>query len=246
MLHCLVIDDEPLAREGLREYIDHIDFLHLVGICENPLEAIQVMDANPVDLLYLDVQMPKITGLEFLRSLTDPPLVIMTTAYPSFALEGFELNVLDYLVKPITFERFFTAAQKAKQQMALIRNSRPAANSSSNYFFIKCDGKFEKIGFAELYLIESLQNYVVLHTDRGKFTALMALKNIAAELPEDRFLQIHKSFIIALNRIENLDGNRITIGGRQVPVSRANRDTIMQMVKQHLIKGSRKPGIKEL
>ncbi len=236
MINCLVIDDEPLAREGLIDYIQNVDFLNLAGSCENPLEATTLMDQHTIDLIFLDIQMPKITGLDYLRSLADPPLVILTTAYPSFALEGFELNVLDYLVKPITFQRFFTAAQKAKKQMALIQNRQHSEAPKHAYFFIKCDGKFEKITFAELFMIEAMQNYVVLHTDRGKFTALLALKSIMAELPGDQFLQVHKSYIIALNRIENLEGNRLSVQGQSVPIGRAKRETVMELINRFLIK----------
>lgn len=238
MLHCLVIDDEPLARDGLQDYILNIDFLKLTGACENPLDAVKLMDQYRVDLLFLDIQMPKLNGLEFLRSLSNPPLVILTTAYPGFALEGFELNVLDYLVKPITFERFFTAAQKAKKQAALVSGTAKGNDRRTDFFFVKCDHKFEKIKFDELYLVESMQNYVTLHTDRGKFTVLLALKNIAKELPGSAFMQIHKSFIIALDRIENLEGNLVSIEGRQVPVSRNKREAIMQLVNRHLIRRS--------
>ena len=237
LLNCLVIDDEPIAREGLREYIENIDFLQVVQTCETALEALSILDRQTIDLLFLDIQMPRITGLEFLRSLTDPPLVILTTAYPSFALEGFELNVLDYLVKPITFQRFLAAAQKAKKQMTLLKSSSPPLREDApDHFFIKCEQKYERIKYADLSLIESMQNYSILYTASGKLTTLMPLKNLAANLPAKDFLQVHKSFIVHLDHIKSLEGNILQVAERKVPVSRANRDRVMQLVNQRLIR----------
>lgn len=227
-MNCLVIDDEPLAREGLATYIKDIDFLQLKGICESPIEAIPLMEKENIDLLFLDIQMPKINGLDFLKSLQKAPLVIITTAFPSFALEGFQLNVLDYLVKPITFQRFFKAANKAKNQFKLLHPD--LATSSKDHFFIKCDHKFEKIKLDELLFIESMQNYITLHTQKGKFTTLLSLKSVLEELPPERFIQVHKSYIVAVDKIESLEGNQLAIGKHTIPVSRSSRDNVMSKV----------------
>ncbi len=230
MLKCLVIDDEPLARNGIADYVRDIDFLTLEGTCETPLEAIRLMEKNKIDLLFLDIQMPKINGLDFLKSLQDPPLVIITTAYPSFALEGFQLDVLDYLVKPITFQRLLKAANKAKSQFQLLQQPQNATDDSEDHFFIKQDNKFEKIRIEELHFVESMQNYIQLHTSRGKFTTLITLKNIHQELPEKDFMQVHKSYIVALSKIDSVEGNQLIIGKNKIPISRSKREEVMERV----------------
>ncbi len=221
-LRTLIIDDEPLAREGLADYVRQIDFLKLSGLAEDPIAALSVMDKEPVDLLLLDIQMPRLNGLDFLRTLEQPPLVILTTAYPSFALEGYQLAVLDYLVKPITFQRFFQAALRAKRQHQLLQkeNSTEAAPTAPDHFFVKADGKVEKITFRELQYAESMQNYTHLYTDRGRFTVLLPLKQIEAELPDADFCRVHKSFLANLRRVSGIDGHQLIIGENSIPVSR--------------------------
>ena len=226
MINCLIIDDEPLAREGLATYVEDIDFLKLEGLAENPLEALAIMESSPIDLLFLDIQMPKINGLDFLKSLDKPPLVIITTAYPSFALEGYQLDVLDYLVKPITFQRFLKASIKAKKQFNLLQGIALPSNTSNSttskeHFFIKCDGKMERILFEELLFVESMQNYVSLQTVTRKFTALMTLKNTLEKLPKTTFLQVHKSFIINVQKVQSLGDGHVQIKDRLIPISRS-------------------------
>jgi len=231
-MKCLIIDDEPLAREGLSQYIQDIDFLALTGTCENPLEALPFLETT-IDLLFLDIQMPKINGLDFLKSLQNPPLVIITTAYPSFALEGFQLNVLDYLVKPITFQRFFKAAQKAKTQYELLQRPSSDVQAATDYFFVKCGQQYEKIELSELLFVEAMQNYVQLHTKRGKFTTLLSLKSILQELPDTQFMQVHKSYLVAIHSVATLEGNFIRIGEHQIPVSRSYQ----KQVEERILKG---------
>lgn len=232
-MKCMLIDDEPLAREGLSKYIEEIDFLKLVGKFENPLDALPTFEKETLDLLFLDIQMPKINGLDFLKSLQDPPLVIITTAYPSFALEGFQLDVQDYLVKPITFQRFLKAVQKAKSQFELLQRSESKAPEEDKYFFVKCGQQYEKILLDELLYVEAMQNYIHLHTARGKFTTLLALKNVLKELPEEHFLQVHKSYIVSIKSVETLEGNMIWIGDQQIPISRSFRSE----VEERILKG---------
>lgn len=236
MINCLIIDDEPLAREGLAQYVAEIDFLNLQGSAENPLEALTLMEENAVDLLFLDIQMPKLNGLDFLKSLTNPPLVIITTAYPSFALEGYQLDVLDYLVKPITFQRFLKASMKAKKQFGLIQqptipySSTPAPSVNPDHFFIKCDGKMERIRFEELLYVESMQNYVCLQTEKHKFTTLLTLKNTLAQLPTEQFMQVHKSFIVNLGKVQTLGEGHIKIKERLIPISRSRLGEVTQRI----------------
>jgi len=232
MINCLIIDDEPLAREGLATYVGDIDFLKLKDLAENPLEALAIMEAHPIDLLFLDIQMPKINGLDFLKSLEKPPLVIITTAYPSFALEGYQLDVLDYLVKPITFQRFLKASIKAKKQFELLQGVAPISTptSSKEHFFIKCDGKMERILLEELLFVESMQNYVSLQTTTRKFTTLMTLKSMLEKLPTTTFLQVHKSFIINIKKVQSLGDGQVQIKDRLIPISRSRLAAVTQRI----------------
>lgn len=236
MINCIITDDEPLAREGLAQYVNDIDFLNLQGVAENPLETMAIMEEKSVNLLFLDIQMPKLNGLDFLKSLDNPPLVIITTAYPSFALEGYQLDVLDYLVKPITFQRFLKACFKAKKQFELMKgksrdkDTTLSKTATKEHFFIKCDGKIERIRFDELLYVESMQNYVSLQTEKRKFTTLLTLKNTLAELPESTFMQVHKSFIINLEKVQTLGDGHIKIKDRLIPISRSRLTAVNQRI----------------
>ena len=230
-MNCLIVDDEPLAREGLADYARQIDFLELKGLAEHPMDALQLMESTTIDLMFLDVHMPKMSGLDFLKSLDNPPIIILTTAYPSFALEGYQLNVLDYLVKPITFQRFLKSALKAKKQFELLTGTRPSPEKKSSepdHFFIKSDGKIEKITFAELQYVEGMQNYLTLHTERGKFTTLLTLKSLLEKLPADRFVQVHRSFIVQLGKVQTIEGQLLRIEGASIPISRSRLEEVTQ------------------
>lgn len=232
-MNCLIVDDEPLAREGLAEYARQVDFLNLVALAEDPMEALGKMQQHTVDLIFLDIHMPKMSGLDFIKSLDRPPLIILTTAYPSFALEGYQLNVLDYLVKPITFQRFLQSALKAKKQFDLVNGSIPKTESkeiSQDHFFIKCDGKIEKIDFANLLYVEGMQNYVNLNTIRGKFTSLLTLKSVMEKLPADRFVQVHRSYIVQLSKVKTMEGNQLLIGESNIPISRSRQEAVTKLL----------------
>lgn len=234
-LKCMIIDDEPLARKGLREYISDVDFLELVGEFEHPLKAMSRLNEGDVQLLFLDIQMPKISGIELLKALHDPPPVIFTTAFPQYALEGFELNALDYLVKPVSFERFFKAVLKA-QEYYEIRNKntgKEKKDGDDDYFFIKADNKLIKIMYEDILFAEALQNYVTIHTKDKKYITYLTFKSVEDYLPRDKFIKCHKSYIIAASRITSIEGNVITIGNHHIPISRNNKDEVMD----RLIKG---------
>ena len=236
-INCLVIDDEPLAREGLASYVSDLDFLHLVGTCESPLEADTLLDKQDVDLIFLDVQMPKLNGIDFLKTLRHPPLVILTTAYPQYALEGYQLDVLDYLLKPITFDRFYQAANKAKVQWQLQQQARqtttatnPTAGpeaSDNDYFFIKVEHKYERIAVRDVLYVEAMQNYVLIYTEQDKYMTLVTLKSVAERLPDHLFIRTHKSYLVAKDSVTSVEGNQIFIGKRVVPISRHYREAVM-------------------
>src|SRR5687767_338970 len=233
-LKCLVVDDEPLARECIMNYIKEVDFLELAGTCNNPVELTSTMDQQEVDLIFLDIQMPVINGIDFLRMTPKLPIVIITTAYPSYALEGFQLDVLDYLVKPITFNRFFKAVNKAKDYHQLISRSvstdltRPEA--IPDYFFIKCDYKYEKIYLNDILYIQAMQNYITIHTNKGKYITLLYLKNIEQNLDKQSFIRVHKSYIVSIPKIEAIENNEIIIQSFRIPISRNYRDQVIDRV----------------
>jgi DNA-binding LytR/AlgR family response regulator len=229
MMNCVIVDDEPLAREGMSSYVREVDFLRLTGVCENPLELTRLLDQQSVDLLFLDIQMPKMNGLDFLKTVQNPPLVIVTTAYPTYAIEGFQLNVLDYLLKPITFDRFFQSVAKAKDYYQLI-NRGAAAGAKPDYFFIRCGSKYEKIHFSQILYIEGMQNYITLYTEKGKFVTLLYLKNLEENLDSRSFIRVHKSYIVSIDKIEAIEGNEIFIQSHRIPMSRNYRDEVIRRV----------------
>ncbi|KAA2239366.1 response regulator transcription factor [Chitinophaga agrisoli] len=235
MINCAIIDDEPLAREGIASYVSDISFLQLAGTCENVLEFIKLSEQQPVDLIFLDIQMPKISGIEFLKMLQKPPMVIITTAFADYALEGFQLNVLDYLLKPITFDRFFKAAAKANDYYKLLTQPAKAEGQDStetaDYCFIKCGSKYEKIFFDDILFVEGMQNYVTLYTRKGKYMTMHYLKTLEQHYLDNRsFIRVHKSYIVSVSKIDSIQGNEIFIQSHRVPISRNFRDQVMQQV----------------
>jgi DNA-binding LytR/AlgR family response regulator len=236
-LNCIVVDDEPVARKVLEEYIVDVDFLELKGKAENPVKATTLLNNNEIDLMFLDINMPKVSGIEFLRTSGSLPMTIMTTAYPDYALEGFELNVLDYLVKPFSFERFLKAAYKAKDYHELKSKAASISSFSDDYFFVKCDGKIEKILHDELLFVEAMLNYVVLHTETRKLIVYLTIKNLTEELPANKFLKVHKSYIVNLSKIKSIEGNEISMGNSKVIISQNLRDDVMKhILKDKMIK----------
>lgn len=228
-INCIIIDDEPLARKGLKEYIADIDFLHLTGEFDNPLKATELISRGEVQLFFLDIQMPKITGIDFFKTLAHAPPVIFTTAYPQYALEGFELNALDYLVKPISFDRFLKAALKAKEYYEVReKNVVEAATNAAGYFFIKADNKLVKLLYDDILFAEALQNYVVIHTKDKKYITYLTFKSVQEYLPGEKFIKTHKSFIVSAEKIESIEGNIIRIGAHDIPISRNLKEEVME------------------
>jgi len=239
-LNCIIIDDEPLSRKGLKEYINDIDFLNLVGEYDNPLKAtVDIKDKN-VQLLFLDIQMPKISGIEFFKSLHHAPPVIFTTAFPQYALDGFDLNALDYLVKPISFDRFFKAALKAKEYYEVREKNQSESSLQKNnekYFFIKADNKLIKIFFEDILFVEALQNYVTIHTKDRKYITYLTFKSVEEYLRSDEFIKCHKSFIVAESKVSSIDGNEIIIGSHRIPISRnAKEESLSKLLKGRFLK----------
>lgn len=236
-INCLIIDDEPLARKGLKEYVEGVDFLQNAGEFDNPLRAAERLRQGNIQLLLLDIQMPKISGVDFFRSLQPSIPVIFTTAYPQYALDGFELNALDYLVKPISFERFYKAALRAKEYYEVREKNTAESVSSGEYFFIKADNKLVRIFFREILFAEALQNYVVIQTTDKKFITYLTFKAIEEYLPSAGFLKTHKSYIIAADKIDSIEGNEIRIGMHHIPISRNLKEEVMdKLLKGRFLK----------
>jgi DNA-binding LytR/AlgR family response regulator len=233
-LKCVIIDDEPIARKGLKEYMQDAPFLQLAGEFDNPLKAADLLMQEKIDLLFLDIQMPKMTGMEFLKTLSHPPMVIFTTAYPQYAVEGFEWNAIDYLLKPFSFERFWKAVSKARSIHESITQPAPTASPGEpDYFFIKSDNKLIKIIYDDILFVEALQNYVAVYTNAKKYITYLTFHSIEAHLPAGRFIRTHKSYIVAANKVESIEGNDITIGAHHIPISRTEREAVLQQLIQN-------------
>jgi two-component system LytT family response regulator len=224
---CIITDDEPFARKGLQGYVEKIGFLDLKGICEDALQLSELLRKEPVDLLFLDIQMPHLTGIEFVKALSNPPKVIFTTAYEQYALQGFELDVLDYLLKPISYERFFKAAWKAHDYFV---SKGEKTSAPVPYMFAKANGKLEKISFDEILFIEGMENYAAVHLTNKKLIIHTTIKALLEKLPAGQFVQTHKSYIAAIDKVESIDGNTLYIQKHQVPVSKYLRDVVMEQI----------------
>ncbi len=219
-----------MARKGLEEYAGEVDFLNRLGSCENALKASQYLNEQKVDLIYLDIQMPRLSGIDFLKALKHPPLTIFTTAFTDYAIEGYSLDVIDYLVKPITFDRFLRASLKAREYHQLRLKSGSNNDVQNDYFFVRCDNKFEKLLFRDVQYIESLQNYVVIHVPGRKIIAYMTLTGLEGQLPDDRFIKVHKSYIVSIPQIQAIEGNEILIDEARIPISRNLRDEVIAQI----------------
>lgn len=235
-LKCIVIDDELLAREYLKDYIHKLPYLEFVGDFNSPLKAIDLVKSGDIDLMFLDIQMPDISGFDFLRTLTHPPFVIITTAYKEFAIEGFELNVIDYLLKPFTFERFIKASnkvlllkEKESNKLSSPEQIQTETTIHENYLIIKADRKHYKINYEDLIYIEGQKAYVTFHTVNKKITALATLRDLDKELPNDRFIRVHKSYIVSINKIDILEGNMIEIAGINLSVGKSYRNDVAEI-----------------
>jgi len=226
-LNCLIIDDEPLARKGIAGYVEEVEFLQLAGECGSAAEAASLLTKHPVDLLLLDIQMPRLSGIDFLRTLSHPPMAIFTTAYSEYALEGYSLDVIDYLVKPIPFDRFLKAVQKAHDFHTMRQKE---TTSAPEYFFVKSSGKFEKVSFNDILYVESMQNYVIIHLPGQKLIVYMTLASLEAQLPSNRFMKVHKSFVVSIGQVNAIENNEIIIKQSRIPISRSLKDDVLKKI----------------
>jgi DNA-binding LytR/AlgR family response regulator len=233
-LSCIIVDDEPVARKILHEFVDHVPFMDLQGKFENATKAEAFLKNNAVDIIFLDIEMPKVSGLQFLQKLNIESMVILTTAFPQYALEGYELDIIDYLLKPFAFNRFLKAVQKAKDYHEM--KTRTTGALPSSYIFIKSDKRIEKIELGDMLYAESVGNYVSVYTDGKKIIAYLTMKSLESQLPADEFIKIHQSYLVNCSKIDAIEGNEIKIGGKSLPISRNFRDLVMKIVNQRLLK----------
>lgn len=227
---CLIVDDEPLAREGLESYVKKMPGLKLVGVCQSAFEALQYLQKEKIELLFLDIQMPDMTGLELIKALPAPPKVVFTTAYREFAVEGFDLNAIDYLVKPIPFDRFVRAVQKAQGALGLNIKAAAQEPARADQIFIKSDGQIIKIPIQEIRYAESAKDYVFIYTETQRYMALLSLKQLEGNLPPELFFRVHRSYLVAIAAINRLEGYHLFIGETKIPISRSLHDDIYQRV----------------
>lgn len=230
----MIVDDEPVARKILHEFVEQVPFLDLQGKFENATKAEAFLMHQEVDLIFLDIELPKVSGLQFLQSLQVQSLVILTTAFPQYALEGYELDIIDYLLKPFALSRFLKAVQKARDYY-LMKHMLTAASQPS-YIFIKSDKRIEKIELTDILYAESIGNYVCIHTEGKKIMAYLTMKSLEAQLPQQDFIKIHQSYLVNGSRIEAIEGNEIRLGSTALPISRHYRETVMKIVQQRLLK----------
>jgi DNA-binding LytR/AlgR family response regulator len=227
-LQTLVVDDEPLARKGMVEYVNEVSFLSLAGECTSAAQASSYLANGGVDLLLLDVQMPRLTGIDFLKTLSNPPMTILTTAYTDYAMEGYALDVIDYLVKPIPFDRFLKAVQKANDFHSMKHRHPDAAHQ--DYFFAKSSGKYERIYFGDILFVESMQNYVIIHLSGQKHIVYMTLSGVQEQLPPDRFIKVHKSYLVSAEKVKTIDNNELVIEQHRIPISRNLREEVVRRI----------------
>jgi len=236
-LKCIIIDDEPIARKLIEEFIEDVDYLELVGQAENPTKAINLLNDNIVDLIFLDINMPVINGINFLKSSKNTASIIMTTAYAEYAVEAFALDVLDYLVKPIPFERFLKACNKAREVYETKKQVAQSPQNAGDHFFIKCDNQIEKVMYSDLLYAESLMNYVILYTSGRKMIVYITLKSLEEQLPTNQFIKVHKSFIVNREKIKSIEGNMIHIGAEKITISQNLREKVLnEILKDRMIK----------
>ena len=237
-MNCILIDDEPLALDILSDYVEKIPFLHLKYKCTNAFEALEVMQNEKIDLIFCDIQMPNVSGIDFVKSLDPRPMIIFTTAYSEYALEGFDLNVVDYLLKPIPFDRFLKAVNKANELMRLKQLSTqgtpvPKTENTLEYILVKSDYATKKIFLNNILFVEGLKDYLKIFAGDKPILTLNSLKKIEQKLPGNQFVRVHRSYIVALNKIDSIQRNRIIIGDTRIPIGDNYKDHFFSMIEKN-------------
>ncbi|MEZ4981329.1 MAG: LytTR family DNA-binding domain-containing protein [Saprospiraceae bacterium] len=238
-MNVIIVDDEPLAQDVLETYVSQMGDLNLVAKCNNAIEANEALQNNKVDLMFLDIQMPQLTGTDFLKSLANPPMVVFTTAYSEFAVEGFELNALDYLLKPISMDRFMRAVNKAKEQLELQKGgsrNEEIVEMGKDFFFVKADKKLVRVSFSDIIYIEGLKDYVIIRQESGRVITLQTMKSLEEKLPANHFRRIHRSFIVNVDKINAVMGNMVEVmekgKEKHLPIGKNYRDDLLDYINE--------------
>ncbi|WP_298734354.1 LytTR family DNA-binding domain-containing protein [uncultured Chitinophaga sp.] len=234
VINCVVVDDEPPALQLIADYVQRTPFLQLTGQTTDPMAAIDLVQQGAAELLFLDIQMPSLTGLQLMKVIGHKCKAILTTAYPDYALDGYELDVIDYLLKPITFDRFLVAAHKARERLSpavIAEQAAPVIPSSPAYIFVKTEYKIQKIDLADILYLEGLRDYVAIHTRNGKVLTQQSMKSFQEQLPEDNFIRVHKSYLIAIDKIRFIERNRVVITDTYIPVGETYQEAFQQKLR---------------
>ncbi|MBK9253977.1 MAG: response regulator transcription factor [Saprospiraceae bacterium] len=240
MIRTIIVDDEPLALEVLETYISQIPELQLIKKCENAFEANEALKSNEIDLMFLDIQMPQLSGIEFVKTLSNPPQIIFTTAYPDYAVEGFELNAADYLLKPISLERFMKSVNKVAEKINSTKNTHKDHEKSEvneDFFFVKADKKLVKVNFDDILYIEGLKDYVIIRLETGRVITLQTMKSLEDRLPDSKFKRVHRSYIANIRKITAILGNMVELmeAGKvkQLPIGKNYRDELLELINEN-------------
>jgi two-component system LytT family response regulator len=226
-LSCLIVDDEEIVARGIHDFAGQVPYLQPIHLCFSAFEAIKIMSEHPVDIIFTDIQMPKLSGIGFLKSLSRRPLAVIITAFPDYALDGFELDVIDYILKPFSFERFLKACNKSRDYFELQSNS---SAKGGDYIFVKTDNRIEKIMIDDILFIEALENFVSIHTAARKYITLVSIGGMEDYLKDRNFVRVQKSFLVSASKIDGIEGNRLCIGSHRIPVSRHLKDEVVQRI----------------
>lgn len=230
-IKCVITDDEPTACEGLQRYVEKVDFLSLMAVCEDAMQLNTLLQTEQPDLLFLDIEMPYLSGLDLLASLAHPPHVIITSAYEKYALKGYELDVVDYLLKPISFERFLKAVNKVHNLL----QQEEHLEESDDFIFVRSGRQMHKVFLKDIRVVEGLENYVCIYTENSKLLVRSTMKHMIEALPQGTFLQVHKSYLINQKKIDKIDGNRIIVGQHAIPVARNFREEVFARILKNTL-----------
>ncbi len=236
-MNVIIVDDEPLAQLVIETFISKFPALNLIAKCNNAIEANEVLSNNSIDLMFLDIQMPKISGVDFLKTLPNPPQVIFTTAHSEYAMDGYELNVVDYLLKPISLQRFAKAVNKAIEKHESSENEPETkakeTEASADYIFVKADKKLIKILFSDIFYIEGLKDYVILHIPDKRIVTLQTMKSLEVKLPSDIFMRVHRSYIVNLRNISIVEGNTVHINKKIIPIGKNYKEVLLEIINKN-------------
>jgi two-component system, LytTR family, response regulator len=236
-VRCLLVDDEPLAIQLIQNHIDQLDTFEVVGTCSNAIKALEMLRTVPVDLMFLDIKMPQITGIDFLKTLKNPPAVIITTAYREYAIEGYDLDLIDYLLKPITFDRFFKAVDRyLRLRSPNVKSEAFSPVTAQQSIYIKAGGKFHNLNKEEVLYVESLKDYIVIHCTDKKITAKYKIGDLETELQDKAFLRIHRSFIVNLKKITAFTAYDIEIGTKELPIGASYKEYVFKKLQHAALK----------